>query len=183
MQRKNFLLTALTAAPVLAFTQFIPKETSRTKKAFKTDAGKSRNGEIIKYRGVHPNDNKVSSKDTGNALSIFEYTGFDKIGPPLHLHFEQEEIFYVVEGEYRFVVGDETFNSKVGDTIFLPRNIPHTWLQLTDSGKLIYFLQPAGKMEAFFQIMNALKKPPTEEEIQKIHMQHGMKVVGPPLTL
>ncbi|HEX8462023.1 MAG TPA: cupin domain-containing protein [Segetibacter sp.] len=183
MQRKRFLLAALTVAPAVAFTQFTQRQTTRTKKAFKVDAGKSRNGEIIKYRGVHPNDNKVSSKDTDNGLSIFEYTGYAKTGPSLHLHFEQEEIFYVVEGEYRFVVGDETINSKAGDTIFLPRNIPHTWIQLTDFGKMIYFLQPAGKMEAFFQAMNSLQKAPTEAEIREIHKLHGMQVVGPPLTL
>jgi quercetin 2,3-dioxygenase len=71
----------------------------------------------------------------------------------------------------------------VGDTIFLPLNIPHTWIQLTDKGKLTYLVQPAGTMEEFFRKMSALTRPPTPEEAQKIHKAHGMKVVGPPLTL
>lgn len=43
--------------------------------------------------------------------------------------------------------------------------------------------QPAGTLEDFFQELNDLKKPPTEEEAQKIHLAHGMKVIGPPLSL
>ncbi len=145
--------------------------------------GKSRFGDIVKFRGEHPNDLKISSKDTGGQLSVFEYTGLAKVGPSLHMHLHQDEIFMVKEGEYRFVVGDETHVLKSGDTIFLPRMVPHTWIQLTDRGKLIYFLQPAGKMEAFFLVMNNLKTQPTPEEIAKIHEAHGMKIMGPPLTL
>jgi quercetin 2,3-dioxygenase len=48
---------------------------------------------------------------------------------------------------------------------------------------MIYFLQPAGKMEEFFTYMNQLKSRPSEAEMDRIHAEHGMKVVGPPLTL
>jgi quercetin 2,3-dioxygenase len=105
------------------------------------------------------------------------------VGPSLHIHFKQDEIFTVIEGEYRFVVGKETHVLKAGQTIFLPRGIPHTWIQLTDKGRLIYFLQPAGKMEEFFVLMNSLKERPSDEEMDRIHAAHDMKVVGPPLTL
>jgi quercetin 2,3-dioxygenase len=47
----------------------------------------------------------------------------------------------------------------------------------------MYMLQPAGKMEEFFKKMNSLKGIPTQEQVQKIHMAHEMKVVGPPLSL
>ncbi|MDX1938277.1 MAG: cupin, partial [Flavihumibacter sp.] len=87
------------------------------------------------------------------------------------------------EGEYRFVVGKQTHVLTAGQTIFLPRNIPHTWIQLSDTGKMIYMLQPAGKMEEFFILMNSLKEKPSAEEMNKIHAAHQMKVVGPPLSL
>jgi len=101
----------------------------------------------------------------------------------LHVHFEQDEIFTVTEGAYRFVVGKATHELEAGQTIFLPRNIPHTWIQLTDKGKMIYFLQPAGKMEEFFSYMNNLKERPSAAEMDRIHAAHQMKVVGPPLNL
>ncbi len=182
MERRKFLLTTLAATPMLAFAQADQKQT-RSKKPFTVEAGKSRFNDTIKFRGLHPNDLKISGKDTDGQLAVFEYTGLAKAGPSLHLHFYQDELFYVIEGEYRFVVGDETKVLKPGDTIFLPRTIPHSWIQLTDKGRLLYFLQPAGKMEEFFVKMNGLKERPTEEEIQKIHKSHGMKVVGPPLSL
>jgi quercetin 2,3-dioxygenase len=181
MQRKDFLLTTLAATPTFAFSPLFAKENGATKHFVVLD-GKSRFNEMTKL-GPNTNDIKVSKKDTNNQLSIFEYTGLEKSGPPLHVHFAQDEVFQVTEGSYRFVVGEEQMQLNVGDTIFLPRNIPHTWIQLTDKGKLTYLVQPAGTMEEFFRKMSALTRPPTPEEAQKIHKAHGMKVVGPPLTL
>jgi quercetin dioxygenase-like cupin family protein len=185
MNRKKFLLQSLLAAPALAFANSVDaeKESGSAKKPFIVDANKSRYGDNIKFLGVHPNDLKISGKDTGGQLSVFEYTGLGKVGPMLHVHFKQDEIFTVTEGSYRFVVGEETHVLQQGQTIFLPRGIPHTWIQLSEKGKMIYFLQPAGKMEEFFVYMNNLKERPSPEELDRIHAKHQMKVVGPPLTL
>lgn len=182
MNRKKFLLAGLAATPLLSFAR-TAFSTADEKKPFVVGAGQSRFGDVIKFLGVHPNDLKISSKDTGGQLSVFEYTGTAKVGPMLHIHFNQDEIFTVTEGTYRFVVGNETKNLVAGDTIFLPRNVPHTWIQTSDRGKMIYFLQPAGKMEEFFTIMNDLKERPSQELMDRIHAEHDMKVVGPPLTL
>lgn len=185
MKRKQFLITSLLASPAIIFAKNNPNQIVQTSQTepFIVDAGKSRFGDVVKFLGVHPNDLKISAKDTGGQLSVFEYTGLGKVGPMLHIHFGQDEIFTVIEGEYRFVVGKDTHVLKAGQTIFLPRNIPHTWIQLTDKGKLIYFLQPAGKMEEFFTYMSSLKERPSPEELDRIHAEHQMKVVGPPLTL
>ncbi|NIJ54590.1 cupin domain-containing protein [Dyadobacter arcticus] len=152
-------------------------------KGFLIKAGETRFGERTPFRVVNANDLKVSSKDTAGSVSVFEYVGKEKMGPPLHIHFNQDEIFYVVEGEYLFQVGSEKMMVKVGDTIFGPRNVPHTWIQMSDTGKLVYLVQPSGTMEQFFSELNQLKGPPSEDQIQKIHMEHGMKVLGPPLSL
>jgi quercetin dioxygenase-like cupin family protein len=182
MNRKKFLLAGLAATPLVSFAQQLVT-TRENKEPFVVGKGQSRFGDVIRFMGVHPNDLKISSKDTGGQLSVFEYTGLGKVGPMLHVHYKQDEIFMVTEGTYRFVVGNETKNLVAGDTIFLPRNVPHTWIQTSDTGKMIYFLQPAGKMEEFFQIMNGLKERPSKEEMDRIHAEHDMAVVGPPLTL
>lgn len=67
---------------------------------------------------------------------------------------------------------------KKGDTIFLPRNIQHAFVQLTDEGKVIVSYIPAGKMEDFFKITNSWTSPPTLKEIEKTFEDHDMKVVG-----
>ncbi len=185
MKRKEFFAkTALLLPSVAVIGHLVAqKATPKTAKPFVVDAGKSRFGEVVKFLGVHPNDLKISSKDTNGQLSVFEYVGTAKVGPMLHVHLEQDEIFTVIEGSYRFVVGNNTHVLNAGQTIFLPRNIPHTWIQLTDYGRMIYFLQPAGKMEEFFSLMNKMTTRPTDDEMNKIHAAHGMKVVGPPLSL
>ncbi|HMO33147.1 MAG TPA: cupin domain-containing protein [Lacibacter sp.] len=183
MQRKDFITNALLAVPALVLSETAKAGTSTAREPFVVDAGKSRFGEDNKFMGVHPNDLKISGKDTDGQLSVFEYTGYAKVGPSLHIHLKQDEIFTVIEGEYRFVVGNKTHVLKPGQTIFLPRGIPHTWIQLTDKGRLIYFLQPAGKMEEFFSYMGKVKQRLSDEEMARIHDAHDMKVVGPPLTL
>lgn len=185
MKRKEFFAKTALLLPSVAVMGNLnaQKATPKKSKPFIVDAGKSRFGEVVKFLGVHPKDLKISSKDTNGQLSVFEYIGTAKVGPMLHVHLEQDEIFTVIEGSYRFVVGNETHILNAGQTIFLPRNIPHTWIQLTDYGRMIYFLQPAGKMEEFFSLMNTITTRPTDEEMNKIHAAHGMKVVGPPLSL
>ncbi len=182
MQRRKFItLSALATVPFSAIAKMDGQLSAAV--PFIVKKRESRFGDAVKFLGVHPNDLKISSKDTDGQLSVFEYTGLGKVGPSFHVHFKQDEIFTVTEGEYRFVVGNETKLLKAGDTIFLPRNIPHTWIQTSETGKMIYFLQPAGKMEEFFTIMNGFKERPSQEEIDKIHAAHDMKVIGPPLTL
>lgn len=185
MKRKQFLLNSLLAVPALALAKTATAENPAPSnpKPFVVGNGQSRFGDVVKFLGVHPNDLKISSKDTGGQLSMFDYTGLGKVGPMLHVHLKQDEIFTVIEGEYRFVVGSETHVLGPGQTIFLPRGIPHTWIQLSDKGRLIYLLQPAGKMEEFFLLMNSMTTRPTPEEMDRIHAEHDMKVVGPPLTL
>jgi mannose-6-phosphate isomerase-like protein (cupin superfamily) len=185
MKRGSFLKGSLLAIPSITGINSIIANTKAVTKQFPfmVNNGKSRFDSTVKFLGVHPNDLKISGKDTNGQLSVFEYTGLAKVGPMMHIHFKQDEIFYVVEGEYRFVVGEQTFTLYKGDTIFLPRKVPHTWIQLSDFGKLSYMLQPAGKMEEFFEVMNNLKAKPTEKEMDEIHAMHDMKVVGPPLVL
>lgn len=184
MQRKNFLLQTMLAIPALAIHNYVYPKSGKVfaQDPFLVDKGKSRFGDTVKFLGVHPNDLKISSKDTGGQLSVFEYTGLSKAGPAMHLHYHQDEIFNITEGSFRFVVGQKEHILTAGQTIFLPRNIPHTWLQLSDYGRMIYFLQPAGKMEEFFTVMSKLTTPPSEAEVSRIHELHGMKLVGPPLT-
>lgn len=182
MQRKQFLLTTMAAMPALAFAKGA-STSANTKDPFIVKAGKNRSGEpMMKFMDMHPNDVVISRKDTGNALSIFLFTGHGNVGTPLHIHPHQDEFFTVMEGKYRFVCGGATSELSGGDTIFLPRNIPHQWLQLSEHGKLIYGVNPAGELEDFFRAANDLKEP-TQEKIDQLALKHGMKHLGPPLSL
>ena len=84
-------------------------------------AGKDRSGEQLRIWGTFPLQIKVSSQDSDGALFLFEHVDMGKDGPPRHFHYEQDEWFYVVEGEFAFEVGDESFTLRAGDSLFAPR--------------------------------------------------------------
>lgn len=194
MRRRKFILSALLLYPINIIakvnnniTTFFSKGMfMRIKKGFKVNSGEARFGKSYKMKGVTLNnlDIKISGKDTDGELAVFEQTGFTPNGgPPLHIHLNQDEWFFVTEGEYLFQVGEERYTMKTGETIFLPRNVPHAFIQLTEKAKTIVSYLPAGKMEDFFKTTDSWTTTPSKEEVVKVFEDHGMKIVGQPLKL
>lgn len=187
MKRNNFILSALAlaAAPLSAIAQ-IKNKMERTNKGFKITSGEGRLHGHIKLKGVNQNilDLKISGTDTDGGFAMFEQTSLSQgKGTPLHVHHLQDEVFYVVEGNYYFQVGEDKFHLSAGDSIFLPMKVPHAWTQVSEKGKMTVLFQPAGKMEAFFVAVAALTHEPTKEEMAKIFTDNEMQVVGPPLKI
>lgn len=194
MKRKKFILITLLLYPIHLiaeinndFTMFFKKGIfMRTKKGFKVNAGEARFGNKYKMKGVTLNnlDIKISGNDTDGELAVFEQTGFTPNGgPPLHIHLNQDEWFFVTEGEYLFQVDENRYTMKAGDTIFLPRNVPHAFIQITEKARTIVSYLPAGNMEDFFKTTDSWTTAPTKEDVIKVFEDHGMKVVGPPLKI
>jgi quercetin dioxygenase-like cupin family protein len=186
MKRFHFLSSAvaLAIAPLSAISRNLNFFTRS--KVFKTKPGEGRKHGHIQLKGVNANvlDVKISGSDTEGDLAIFEQTSLSQgRGTPYHVHPNQDEVFYVLEGSYRFKVGDELFDLTAGESIFLPRAIPHAWTQASEKGKMMVVLQPAGKLENFFITMAALKEEPDQATIKKIFSDNEMEVVGPPLAL
>ena len=129
-------------------------------------------------------DIKVSTLDTDGALSVAEITSLHKGGPARHLHHEQDEWFYVVEGEYVIEVGEEHYELGPGDSVLAPRHVVHVWARVgEETGKLIAVLQPAGEIEEFFEDLAKLGTSPEREELQRTFSSHGMELAGPPLSI
>jgi quercetin dioxygenase-like cupin family protein len=187
LKRRNFLFGLLASLPLIFIGKTIKGQNNmRTSKGFKVNAGDARFGTHYKMKGVTLNtlDIKISGKDTDNDVAVFEQTGLTPNGgPPLHIHLYQDEWFYVIDGDYLFQVGEDKYKLKAGDTIFLPRNVQHAFVQLAEKGKMIVSYLPAGKMEAFFKVTDQWTIPPSKAEIDKVFEDHDMKVVGPPLKV
>lgn len=184
MKRGSFILSVFSIFPLISSLKIISEIKQRMNKGFKVNSGEARFGEHFKMKGVTLNvlDNKISAKDTNGDIAVFEQNGFTpKGGPPLHIHLYQDEFFYIIDGEYLFQVGDEKYQMKPGDTIFLPRNVPHAFVQLTELGKVLVSYMPAGKMEDFFRITDSWTSAPDAVEIHKAFEDCDMKIVGPPL--
>jgi quercetin dioxygenase-like cupin family protein len=186
MKRKHFIATALGMIPVSLFPKMTTMIESDSVKGFKVNSGEARNGMHYKMKGITLNklDCKISSFDTGGALTVFEQNGFTPNGgPPLHIHLYQDEYFYIVEGIYLFQVGEEKYQMRPGDTIFLPRKVQHAFVQLTETGKVIVSYMPSGKIEDFFKTTDLWTAPPSNVEIDRVFEDHDMKVVGPALKM
>ncbi len=186
MIRRKFLLTTLTFLPLTLFAKIKINLCMGADKGFKINSGEGRVHGHIKLKGVNENiiDVKISGSDTDGALAIFEQTSLSKgKGTPLHIHNSQDEIFYVIEGSYYFQAGDEKFTLAKGESIFLPRKVPHAWTQVSERGKMNVVLQPAGKLEDFFVTMAALDHEPNQKELAKIFSDNDMQIVGAPLSI
>ena len=128
-------------------------------------------------------DCKVSANNTDGDIYMFESRRIKEGGPTHHYHFEQDEWWYVLQGEFLIKVGDVTHHAKKGDSVFGPGMIPHSFAKVgAEEGKLLMFFQPAGKMEAFFnKLSQGGAKNMTPAEQDKFREEHGFKRVGPPI--
>ncbi|HJP62595.1 MAG TPA: cupin domain-containing protein [Mucilaginibacter sp.] len=182
MDRRLFLQFPLLAS-VLAL-QAKNHSNINSSGGFVVRAGKDRYQDELNIMGGQF-DCKVSSKDTDGALLIYDTVREAKGGPALHFHHTQDELFYIIKGEFIVQVGDETFNLQAGDFAFAPRKIPHTFAKTNDGeGQMLVMFQPAGSMEDFFKEMSKLGQnipKDMEHALKDLFSAHGMQVVGPPL--
>lgn len=187
MKRNSFIasLVLMAAAPFKTLAR-INSSSFQPGKGFKIAKGEGRKYGTIITRGNLPGtvDLKVSGSDNNDGFAVFEQTVTAKgAGVPLHYHTDQDEMFYILDGAFRFKVGEEVFDLKAGESIFLPRKVPHAWMLLSDKGTTHSLVQPAGLLESFFVKLRAIEHVPTPEEIGRISAESGMVTIGPPLKL
>ena len=105
---------------------------------------------------------KVTTPNPSDVF-IMENTIVAKGGPARHLHYELEEWFYILEGEFQFEVGADRFHLHPGDSLLAPRQLPHVWAFVGEErGRILVAFFPAGKMEAFFrEVTKANAMPPS----------------------
>jgi DNA-binding transcriptional MerR regulator len=128
---------------------------------FSVAAGKDRFDERIRLDG-EPVDCKLSAEDTAGAMCVFEVTS----GWPRHLHHDQDEWFYIVEGQAAFEVGGKYFRAGAGESVYIPRKVPHSWGSVEEQPvRIINVYQPAGKIEEFFRELASATYPPTREQM------------------
>lgn len=188
MKRNSFLKFCLAAgtllaAPVTVFSK--SRNNKRVDKGLLVEAGKDRFDKPISLFQGDTFYTKVSTADTDGDVYVFESIREKEGGPSFHLHYEQDEFWYILKGEFLFKIGEKTFTAKAGDTVFGPRNVPHAFAKVgKGESRLLMFFQPAGKMEKMFKDISegATRNMTTDEEKDKFFLEYGLKRVGPPLT-
>lgn len=130
---------------------------------------------------------KVSAEDTDNALTAMEFVGPRGFGPPLHRHDQEDELFYVVDGEVWFGCGDSEGVHGVGATVWMPRGHPHTFQIRSDEARVFQLTTP-GQFDRFVAALGTPLASPTlpppeeidPERVAKISAQFGIEILGPP---
>jgi quercetin dioxygenase-like cupin family protein len=134
---------------------------------------------------------KVSAGDSAAGMSAVEFTAPKGFGPPLHVHREEDEIMYVIDGEIRLDLGDESQVVTGGAVVSLPHGIPHVFQVLSDQARFLTVTSGAKAHPSFDVFVQALGVPtdptalPAPIEIDPGHVarvcaDHGIEVLGPP---
>ena len=135
----------------------------------------------VRELGVSTIQFKVAGAGS-QGLLVLENTFHARGGPARHLHVDQDEWFYVVDGEFVMEVGTERFSLHPGDSVLAPRQVPHVWAHVGDGrGRILVAFTPAGQMEAFFRIVTAHNAMPPQDPA--LWRAHGMELLGPPLPV
>lgn len=119
--------------------------------------------------------------------------------PPLHIHHDADEIWYVIDGQLTIFVGDERIEAGAGDFAFGPKGVPHTFLVTSERAEVLATFTPAGTqgpsgygVDGFFREIgfpvvpgepHPGAVPVNLEEFAHKAKAYGIEIVGPPPTL
>ena len=126
----------------------------------------------------------LSGSQTNGSHAIFEDIVESGVGPGRHIHHEQDETFFFLEGSFDVEVAGVLHHMMPGDVAFIPRGTIHAFKNVGRTpGKLRYIFSPALTMEEMFrEFYSSLQSGEFSQEVMnKIAMAHGQEFVGPPL--
>jgi mannose-6-phosphate isomerase-like protein (cupin superfamily) len=178
LERRSFIAMLLAGVSSLSLGE--PSPTNSTRAGIKVAANEDRFGKSRSI-GFNSTTFKVGSADTQGALFAMEQHSLKPGGPPLHLHHEQDEFWYVISGEYVFQVGSERYQAQSGDCLLGPRDVPHAYAFVGPSdGRILIGFTPAGKIQEYFE---RPRTPGIYMADRDLYRAYGMELLGPPLSL
>jgi hypothetical protein len=123
---------------------------------------------------------KAASEDTAGGFSLLEAVEPPGFGPPLHIHRDAAEAFYVLEGEYRIFLGDDEFACPAGSFVYIPIGQLHGFqVGEAQSRKLNLYLPAA--MVGYFDELSAMIAAGSADDgaVDAIGRRYGVDVIGP----
>ncbi|WP_103070385.1 cupin domain-containing protein [Aquimarina sediminis] len=138
-----------------------------------SDQGKEWNVFGVKITG------KILSNQTNGDYSTIITETPPNGGPPVHVHKNEDELFYVLKGSYIFKCGDKKIEAKQGDFIRLPRGIPHSFINIdTITGITMNTMTPGGLENFFNDIAKASENSKlAKHEVDSIANTYGVKFI------
>jgi mannose-6-phosphate isomerase-like protein (cupin superfamily) len=123
---------------------------------------------------------KASSDETDGVFSLLEAEEPPGFGPPLHIHHDAAEAFYVLAGEYVMFLDDREVSCPAGSFIFIPAGIPHGFTVGDVPSRKLNFYFPAVMIGYFDELSAAIRSGDVDEgQLADVARRHSMEVVGP----
>ena len=122
----------------------------------------------------------LSSEQTNGALAIGEFVGSPGPWTVPHVHRQLEELFYVVDGRFRFTCGESDLVAEPGALLMVPRGMPHVFVAETDAKVLVLWMP--GGLEQMFLELGRLGGDLTDPAVRAQVAQRYDSVPVPPAT-
>ena len=133
---------------------------------------------------------KATSEQTGGSMGVLEATSPPEYGPPRHIHYSSDELFYVLEGEFLFLVGERQISAMPGAFVFIPRGTIHAAKVIGNKpGKVLTAYVPGGLERSFEEFArvrteqgeDASRSTGRSMTVEEINEKYDSEFVGPPL--
>src|SRR4029453_7090618 len=123
---------------------------------------------------------KATVEQTGGHFSLLEATEPPGFGPPLHLHRDASESFYVLEGEYTVFLDDRQFSCPAGSFIFMPAGRAHGFRVGAETSRKLVLFPTAALLGYFEDLSTALRGGRADPGgVSAIAAEYSMEVLGP----
>jgi mannose-6-phosphate isomerase-like protein (cupin superfamily) len=133
---------------------------------------------------------KIPSQRTGGAYAHFEVATRPGAGPPPHVHHREDESFYVIEGEYEFLIDGRTVRVGAGSLLYFPKGTLHAHRGVGESaGRMLLTQTPGGLYERFFEEAGraveieagprSFVERPDAESIVATAAKYGIEIAAP----
>jgi quercetin dioxygenase-like cupin family protein len=130
---------------------------------------------------------KATAAQTAGALLLLEVLQPEGKTPPLHVHPDADETFYVLEGEIVMHVDGTELSVRTGGALVVPRGTPHTFVVTSRAARILLAFTPASTvMEDFVRRAGQpavdptlTPLPPDPDRYQAAAERSGLGVLGP----
>jgi mannose-6-phosphate isomerase-like protein (cupin superfamily) len=140
-------------------------------------------GMLIKFKAV--------AEETGGEYSLFEATVPPQVGAPPHIHHQEPEAFYVLEGVFEIIKGDGVVRASAGDCVHVPKGVAHGFMNVgQEPARLLAILTPGGWHEQLFAALGEPAKtetlppppagPPDAQRMAETARRYGTEFLPPP---
>lgn len=108
-------------------------------------------------------------EQTGGSMSAIDITLPRGVEPPPHVHTQEDETFYILEGEMHFHINGQATQAKPGDMVFAPRGVPHHFSIESSTARFLNVMTPGNMLGYFLEF--------SEDATGELKIEHPQ---GPP---